>query len=105
MNLPRNGDLTRIYQVVGVVVVGLLAGGGGSVAVDAINPPRPDPFTGTMARELRADLMSALANHDTRIRALESQMAPCLTRMDAMAEILKELRGELRDLRREHRPP
>lgn len=104
MNLPRNGDLTRIYQVVGVAVVGLLAGGGGSVAVDAINPPRPDPFTGTMGRELRADMMRALDAHDSRIRALEALAGGCSESMKYLGEALRELRLELRERPREARP-
>ena len=104
MNLPRNGDLTKVYQILGVAVVGLLAGGGGSIAVDSINPPRPDPFTGTMAREMRADVMSALAAHDARIRALESTIGPCMQRLDSFAELLREVRQELRELRKNGRP-
>ena len=104
MNLPRNGDLTRIYQVIGVAVVGLLAGGGGSIAVDSINPPRPDPFTGTMARELRADIMAGLAAHDARIRALEAVAGPCVQRMDFLNELLRDLRQELRDLKVDRHP-
>jgi hypothetical protein len=104
MNLPRNGDLTRIYQVVGVAVVGLLAGGGGSVAVDAMNPPRPDPFTGTMAREMRADLMSALGAHDARIRSLEAMAAPCAQRLDHLNELLRDLRIEVREMKASKHP-
>lgn len=101
MNLPRNGELAKLYQIVGIAVVGLVAGGGGSMAVDAINPPRPDPFTGTMGRELRADMMRALEAHDARIRALEILAAPCVSRLDAMAEMMRELRQEVREMRRE----
>jgi len=104
MNLPRNGDLTKVYQIIGVAVVGLVAGGGGSLAVDSINPPRPDPFTGTMAREMRADVMSALATHDARIRALETTIGPCMQRMDSLAELLRELRAEVREMRHHKQP-
>jgi hypothetical protein len=86
--------------MVGVVVVGLVAGGGGSMAVDAISPPRPDPFTGTMGRELRADMMRSLEAHDTRLRVLESIAGGCGKSMEHLAETLRELKAELRALER-----
>ena len=90
-------DQNRIYQIVGVAVVGLLAGGGGSVAVDAISPPRPDPFTATMAREMRADLLAAIAMQELRIRALEAGPSPFVQRLDQLSEALRDMRQELRE--------
>jgi hypothetical protein len=104
MNLPRNGELSRLYQVIGIAVVGLAAGGGGSLAVDAINPPRPDPFTGSMGRELRADMMRNLESHDARLRILESIAGGCGKSMEHLAETLRELKAEMRALERGRQP-
>ncbi len=100
MNLPRNGELTKIYQVIGIAVVGLVAGGGGSMAVDVINPPRPDPFTGAMGRELRADMMRSLEAHDARLRVLEGIAGGCSKSMEHLSEALREVKNEMRELER-----
>ena len=101
MNLPRNGELTKIYQVIGIAVVGLVAGGGGSLAVDQINPPRPDPFTGAMGRELRADMMRSLEAHDARLRALETAVGSYGEAIRHLSDGVREMRQEMRQLERQ----
>jgi hypothetical protein len=84
VNVPRNGELSRVYQVIGVALVGLLAGGGGSWVSDQVSPPRPDPFTGTMGRELRADMVRALEEQDRRLREVEGIAGKCQERVAAL---------------------
>lgn len=38
-------------RIPAILIAALLAGGGGSVATDMLNPPRPDPWTGSMDAE------------------------------------------------------
>lgn len=104
MNVPRSGDMSKIYQIIGMAVLGLAAGGGGSLALDALNPPRPDPFTGTMGREMRAEMTRSLEVHDARIRALEQVTSGCAEAIRHLSDTLKELRLELREARNTHQP-
>ena len=99
MDLPKNGEAGKIYRAIGVAVIGMLAGGGGSIAVEAMNPSRPDPFTGTMGREMREEIMRALQHQETRVQTLETIASPYVSRLDAVTELLRECRVELRDLR------
>ena len=45
-------------------ILGFMAGVGGQATTNWLNPPRPDPFTGTDGRELRQDLMREMRAHD-----------------------------------------
>lgn len=47
-----NGNNTKLYQIIGIMAVGMISGGAGTVGYQKINPPRPDPFTGKMAAEM-----------------------------------------------------
>lgn len=41
-----------VSKLMVLIVTGVLAGTGGNIGLRIIDPPRPDPFTGTEARQL-----------------------------------------------------
>lgn len=50
-----------------LLALALVAGGAGNIAVRAVDPPRPDPFTGTDARSLEERWESRFTEHDRTI--------------------------------------
>lgn len=42
----------QVLRVAGVIFAGALAGIGSMVGYQQVNPPRPDPFTGSQGREM-----------------------------------------------------
>lgn len=60
------GFNARSIGVLGALIV--LASGTGSYVQNALNPPRPDPFTGAEARALRDELRDELQRHEALLR-------------------------------------
>ena len=61
----------RQYAV--VAVIGLFAGVLGAVIALSIAPPRPDPFTGSMGRAMREELLVRIEILNERIKELEAR--------------------------------
>lgn len=61
---------------VAILIAAVSAGGGGlgSVATDAIKPPRPDPFTGTMGREMEARLQRQVDRIHAELEQIQLRM-------------------------------
>ena len=53
-----NGDGNGKIAIrdVAILLTAVVSGAGGTMLYQQIDPPRPDPFTGTMAREMEARL-------------------------------------------------
>jgi hypothetical protein len=99
------------------LLVGTLASGlgmGGSAVYQRIQPPRPDPFTGTMAHELEERVNARIAELDrtgtralqecrARVTALEASRDEVRTRLQRIEELLVELRIALGVGSRNHR--
>lgn len=66
-------DLQRHWRV---LFLAFLAGGGGNYAMQYANPPRPDPWTGTQAREQAAALRFEHGVLEARVIKLENQQIP-----------------------------
>ena len=106
----QNGTLTPHgwLQWIAVVAVAATMGVGSAYMLPKVQPDhaRPDPFTGTMGRELRADLMAYIHRMDTegslpvrtfasRIDALEARNAETISRLQRIEELLIEMRVRL----------
>lgn len=55
-----NGQTSNAMSLTTVALIGVLAGGGSSMGLRAVAPPRPDPWTGAQAQALRIDMMAEL---------------------------------------------
>ena len=63
--------MTRI--TITVVFLGLLGGVAGNFLALSMAPPRPDPFTGTMGRAMRGELLQRIEALDKRVAELEKR--------------------------------
>ena len=70
---PRmNGSQLRAYILAGVI--GLVTGSGGALTLGQTGALRPDPFTGTQARNLRLELENKIDRERRERRALEERV-------------------------------
>lgn len=112
MNAPngQNGNMTPRLWVEWILVVALASGAGfgGAVVLPKLQPDvvRPDPFTGTMGRELEARVMAEVKAIDAagskpvrdlqaRVQALESSRTEVVQRLSRIEELLIEMRVTL----------
>ena len=70
-----NGGTAKLYQIIGLMVVGMLSGGAGTLGYQKINPPRPDPFTGAMAREMEINLKAYIREQIETLRINDSRLS------------------------------
>lgn len=60
-------------QYVVVAVIGFFAGVLGATTALNIVPPRPDPFTGSMGRAMREELLVRIEHLRQRVEELETR--------------------------------
>lgn len=77
----------------------VIAGGGGAFSYQTLNPPRPDPFTGTMGREMRAELDRDISDLRSEIKAVHAQLQQHLVRGEAGFYRIENLEREVRQLK------
>lgn len=79
----------QIRNYVLLAFVAFLGGGGGTVASQVINPPRPDPWTGTQAREAHRLI-------ERRIEVVEFHHSRIEERLDVITERLIGIEQQLK---------
>lgn len=60
-------------QLFTTIVISSLAGILGAIIVLSAVPPRPDPFTGSMGRALRDEMLSRIEDLGQRVKKLEAR--------------------------------
>jgi hypothetical protein len=93
-----------------VVVLSTLAGGGSGAALRVLDPPRPDPFTGTDGRQLdlrlsgriealERDFREVISSGIKGVQLLEQRVTECERRSLAMDAAFQKIGDKLDDIR------
>jgi len=76
--MANNEEEKPVNKLLALVAAVILGGAGGSLGSRVAHDPRPDPFTGTDARVMQADILRQSKDSDTelqrRLGRLESRI-------------------------------
>lgn len=104
---------SHVGRILAVLLVGFTAGGTGAISMEALNPSRPDPFTGQMGVALEQRLNKRIDSvRDELKRDQENDVASIyrtIERIDDKADDISakiaELNGLLRGMFDKHFEP
>jgi len=97
--------MNEYKQWIVILVLALLGGGGGNYIIQKANPPRPDPFTGSQARDMETRLSARMSSLEEQHNQVLSVLTQVLThdasvhrqvedhqrRLDHMMDMHKEM--------------